>query len=164
MIKADMQLVAEITNGYISQSRIICLAVIVATNDYSNQSILTRVRNVDPYRKRTLGIITKPDKLNQGSKIEQAYFDLARNENIHFTLNWHVLKNRAFEKSFNSFMKRNASEAAFFKISLFKALPKQDISINSLRDRLSKLLFHHVQQKLLKLQKELQETLTETKT
>jgi len=162
--KADVQLVAEITDGYISQSRTICLAVIAATNDYANQGILTRVRNVDPHGERTLGIITKPDRLIPGSGMEQAYFDLARNEDVHFTLGWHVLKNRAFEESSNSFMERNALEAAFFRKSLFKALPKQDVGIGSLRDRLSKLLFHHVQQELPKLQEDLQEALTEAKT
>jgi GTPase SAR1 family protein len=98
--KADVQLVAEITDRYISQSRTICLAVIAATNDYANQGILTKVRNVDPKGERTLGIITKPDRLIPGSGMEKAYFDLARNEDVHFTLGWHVLKNRAFEESY----------------------------------------------------------------
>jgi hypothetical protein len=161
--KADVQLVAEITDGYISQSRTICLAVTAATNDYANQGILSKVRKVDPDGERTLGIITKPDRLIPGSGMEKAYFDLARNEDVHFTLGWHVLKNRAFEETSNSFMERNASEAAFFRKSLFKALPKQDVGIDSLRDRLSKLLFHHVQHELPKLQEDLQEALTEAK-
>jgi hypothetical protein len=55
-----------------------------------------------------------------------------------------MLKNRAFEKSSNFFIKRNVSEAAFFKKSFFKALPKQDVSINLLRDRFNKLFFYHV--------------------
>jgi GTPase SAR1 family protein len=162
--KADVQLVAEITDRYIGQSRTICLAVIAATNDYANQGILTKVRNVDPKGERTLGIITKPDRLSPGSGLEKAYFDLARNEDVHFTLGWHVLKNRAFEESSNSFMERNASEAAYFRKSIFKVLPKQDVGIDSLRDRLSKLLFHHVQQELPRLQEDLQEALTEAKT
>lgn len=69
--KADVQLVAEITDRYISQSRTICLAVIAATNDYANQGILTKVRNVDPKGERTLGIITKPDRLIPGSGMER---------------------------------------------------------------------------------------------
>ena len=60
--------------------------MIAAINDYTNQGILTRVRNVDPHRERTLGIITKPDRLIPGSGIEQAYFDLVRNEDVYFTL------------------------------------------------------------------------------
>ena len=62
----DVDLVAEITEHYISQPRTICLAVISATNDYSNQKILDKVRKVDPEGERTLGIITKPDGLAPG--------------------------------------------------------------------------------------------------
>jgi hypothetical protein len=84
--KADVQLVAEITDRYISQSRTICLAVIAATNDYANQGILTKVRNVDLKGERTLGIITKLNRLIPGSGMEKAYFDLSRNEDVYFTL------------------------------------------------------------------------------
>lgn len=45
---ADVAMVAEITDHYIKQPRTICLAVISATNDAANQSILRRVREVDP--------------------------------------------------------------------------------------------------------------------
>ncbi|KAI9659667.1 MAG: hypothetical protein M1829_006575 [Trizodia sp. TS-e1964] len=161
--KADVQLVAEITDRYISQSRTICLAVIAATNDYANQSILTKVRNVDPNGERTLGIITKPDRLIATSGSERAFFDLAKNDDIHFALGWHVLKNRAFDESSHSFMERNASEADYFKKSIFRHLPKQDVGIDSLRTRLSKLLFDHVQQELPKLQDDLREALSEAR-
>lgn len=46
--KADVQMVADITNHYIEQPRTICLAIISATNDAANQSILDRVRKFDP--------------------------------------------------------------------------------------------------------------------
>jgi GTPase SAR1 family protein len=44
----DKEMVAEITDFYIKQRRTICLAVIQATDDYANQPILTKVREVDP--------------------------------------------------------------------------------------------------------------------
>lgn len=44
----DVAMVGEITSRYIQQPRTICLAVISATNDAANQSILDRVREVDP--------------------------------------------------------------------------------------------------------------------
>jgi len=94
--KSDVQLVAEIIDRYLGQSYTICLAVIAviaATNNYANQGILTKVRKVDPKGEHTLGVITKPDRLTPDSRIEKAYFDLARNEDIHFALGWHVLKN-----------------------------------------------------------------------
>ena len=92
-------MVAEITNFYISQPRTICLAVVSATNDYANQPILTKVREVDLEGERTLGIITKPDRLDHGSGSEAAFIALARNEDIFFKLGWHVIKNRKFEES-----------------------------------------------------------------
>ena len=86
--KEDVDMVKEITHHYVSQPRTICLAVISATNDYANQSILTKVREVDPEGERTLGIITKPDRLPSGSGSEQAFLNLAQNEDVFFKLGW----------------------------------------------------------------------------
>lgn len=161
--KADVDLVAEITEQYILQPRTICLAVVSATNDYANQGILTRVRKVDPDGERTLGIITKPDRLPSGSGSEKAYLDLASNKDIFFKLGWHVLKNRSFEEGASSFEERNVSEANYFRKSNFKSLPRDCVGIDSLRNRLSTLLFEHVKQELPKLREDLEEALSDTK-
>ena len=161
--KADVDLVAEITDHYISQPRTICLAVISASNDYANQGILTKVRTVDPKGERTLGIITKPDRLSSGSGSEQAFISLARNEDIFFKLGWHVLKNRTFEEGSSSFLERNVSEASYFRRSNFKKLSKDCVGIDSLRYRLSQLLFDHVKQELPKLREDLDVALADSK-
>ena len=90
----DKDMVAEITDFYIKQRRTVCLAVIQATDDYANQPILTKVREVDPEGNRTLGIITKPDRLDPNSGTEAAFIAFARNEDVFFKLGWHVVKNR----------------------------------------------------------------------
>ncbi|KAK3065055.1 hypothetical protein LTS18_012276 [Coniosporium uncinatum] len=159
---ADLKLVHEITDRYISQSRTICLAVVSATNDYQNQLILTKVRNVDKDGERTLGIITKPDRLPAASGTEGAFLDLAGNNDIFFKFGWHVLKNRSFEEGSCSFLERNASEDLYFAISNFKSLPKDCVGVHALRERLSNLLFEHVKQELPKLQEDLQEALDDT--
>jgi len=158
----DVQLVTEITDHYISQPRTICLAVVSATNDYANQGILKKVRKVDPEGDRTLGIITKPDRLSSGSGSESAFLGLARNEDIFFKLGWHVLKNRSYEEGSSSFEQRNISEINYFRRSNFSTLPKECVGITSLRDRLSQLLFDHVKQELPKLRKDLEEAFTDT--
>ncbi|KAK2742332.1 hypothetical protein FQN57_005420 [Myotisia sp. PD_48] len=155
----DVRLVSEITEHYISQSRTICLAVVSATNDYANQPILTKVRSFDPQGERTLGIITKPDRLSSGSGTESAFIRLARNEDVFFKLGWHVLKNRKFEEATFSSLERNASEAQFFRTSNFKELPASSLGISSLTSRLSQLLFAHVYQELPKLQEDLETAL-----
>ena len=157
--KADVDLVREITDHYISQSRTICLAVVSATNDYANQGILSRVREVDPQGERTLGIITKPDRLPAGSPTESAYIKLALNEDVFFKLGWHVVKNRSFEEGTSSFEERNASERSYFKRSNFKSLPKENVGIDTLRVRLCNLLFEHVKRELPKLNNDLNEAL-----
>jgi GTPase SAR1 family protein len=161
--KSDVDLVKEITDHYISNPRTICLAVVSATNDYANQGILSKVRDVDPNGERTLGIITKPDRLPSGSGSETAYLNLARNEDVFFKLGWHVLKNRSYEEGHSSFEQRNASEAAYFRTSNFKILPKDNVGIESLRTRLSKLLFNHVKQELPKLREDLDKALGDNK-
>ena len=161
--EADVDMVKEITDHYISQPRTICLAVIAATNDYANQGILTKVRKVDPKGERTLGIITKPDRLPKGSGSEKAYLELARNEDVHISLGWHVLKNRAFEDGASSFADRNASEATYFRTSNFKTLPRDCVGINALRTRLSQLLFDHIKQELPRLREDLELALANTK-
>ncbi len=160
LTKADVNLVAEITDQYITQPRTICLAVVSGANDYANQKILTKVREVDPEGDRTLGIITKPDRLDSGSGSEKAFIGLAQNQDIHFKLGWHVLKNRKFEETDFSLMERNAAEETYFRTSNFKILPADCVGVDALRVRLSKLLFEHVRQELPKLRRDLEGALT----
>lgn len=61
-----------------SNERSIILAVVTAKNDYSNQIILKRAREFDPDGIRTLGIITKPASLVQGSISEASFFELGK--------------------------------------------------------------------------------------
>lgn len=156
---ADVAMVAEITDSYIRQPRTICLAVVSATNDAANQPILQRVRKFDPQGERTLGVITKPDRLSEGSGSEAKFLELARNEDVFFKLGWHVIKNRKFEESKFSIDERNLSEKTFFRTSNFKTLPKENVGIDALRTKLSQLLFEHVKKELPRLQEDLERAL-----
>lgn len=157
--KADVDLVGEITDQYIKQPRTICLAVVSGANDYANQKILTKVREVDPEGDRTLGIITKPDRLDSGSGSETAFLELAQNQDIHFKLGWHVLKNRKFDERDFTLQERNVAEQKYFRTSNFKCLPSDCVGIDTLRVRLSKLLFEHVRHELPKLRSDLEDAL-----
>lgn len=161
--KDDVELVKQLTEDYIKQSRTICLAVVTATNDYANQGILGRVKEADPKGTRSLGIITKPDRLDAGSGSERAIISLARNEDIFFKLGWHVLRNRSFQDGETTFKARNQLEDIFFQTSNLKVLDKASVGIDNLRKRLSHLLFEHIQRELPKLNEELEEALANAK-
>ena len=154
--KADVGIVAGITDRYIQQGRTICLAVVSGANDHANQMILTKVREVDPRGDRTLGIITKPDRLPANSASESKFIELAKNEDIFFKLGWHVLKNRSFEERDCSLEERNATEITYFRNYNFKVLPAHSLGIDTLRIRLSQLLFEHIKHELPKLRKDLE--------
>jgi GTPase SAR1 family protein len=153
--KQDRETVNAITDFYLQQPRTICLAVISTANDYANQSILTKVREVDPAGERTLGIITKPDRLNHGSNVESAFIKLAENKDVFFQLGWHVLKNREFQEDHFSLNQRNESEMTYFQSSNFKRLLPECVGIEALRTRLSQLLFEHIKRELPNLQRDL---------
>ena len=157
--KDDIQLVSQITDQYISRSRTICLAVVSASNDYSNQKILTKVRDVDPDGQRTIGIITKPDIPPAGSGSEAAFLELARNEDVKFSLGWHVLKNREYKQRDFTLQQRKDAEDTFFRTTNWKTLPDHCRGIDALRTRLSHLLFEHVKEELPKLREDLENAL-----
>jgi GTPase SAR1 family protein len=158
----DVQMVSGLVDQYISNPRTIILPIVSAKNDYANQIILNRARDVDKHGSRTLGIITKPDDLHPDSENEASFISLAKNEDIFFALGWHILKNRGFKDSNCSFAQRNNSERAFFSQGKWQHLPQDCVGIDSLRTRLSDLLFQHVREELPKLREELNRKYEET--
>lgn len=92
--EADVKLIHSLVGDYLAEKRTVMLAVISAKDDYANQAILTKCREVDKDGKRTLGIVTKPDYLRPGSANEQIWLNLAQNRDVYFELGWHILKNR----------------------------------------------------------------------
>jgi hypothetical protein len=128
------------------------------------RGILGRVQKVDPEGERTLGIITKPDRVEPNSGSERAFLDLANNCGVFLKLGWHVLRNRNYEERDTSFLERNAAESTFFATSNFRILPKDCVGIDSLRSRLSLLLFEHVKHELPRLRDDLEIALTDAQT
>ncbi|KAI9767367.1 MAG: hypothetical protein M1840_005777 [Geoglossum simile] len=69
----DVKLVSQLVLSYMENPRTIILAVFSAMNDIANQTVLKRAKEVDHEGLRTLGLITKPDTLPQGSESEMAF-------------------------------------------------------------------------------------------
>lgn len=90
----DAEAVTSLVRAYMGKSRSIILAVVSAKNDFANQIVTKYAREFDPQGARTLGIITKPDTLFQGSDSEKSFVELAQNKDVAFRLGWHVVRNR----------------------------------------------------------------------
>lgn len=144
----DVDLVTVLVKSYMKSPRSIILAVVSAKNDFANQIVLKRAREVDPEGLRTLGIITKPDTLLGGSESEAVFVSLARNEQVEFKLGWHVVKNQDLGKGEFDPETRDREETEYFAISSFSALPAGSRGVSRLRKRLSKVLFNQIRRQL----------------
>jgi GTPase SAR1 family protein len=161
---ADVELITELVSSYMKNPRSVILAVVSAKNDYANQIILKRARQVDPEGFRTLGLITKPDTLPKGSESEAEFVNLASNDNIHFRLGWHVVKNRDYDERNMSSEERDQSEKTFFSKGVWKDLPRDMVGVDSLRRRLSKILLEQIKIYLPSLIEDIRQNLRECKT
>jgi hypothetical protein len=158
----DVKLIQELVLDYMKNPRTIILAVITAKNDYANQIVLKHCQAIDPSGRRTLGIITKPDTLTEGTANQRAWLDLAQNRDIYFELGWHMVKNRSDLEGTKSFSQRNTAERQFFSKGAYLDLPSHCKGIETLRSRLSALLHNHLKTELPHLKAELMEKLSYT--
>ena len=107
-------------------------------------------------------MITKTDFLWAGSENEASWLELAQNKAIHFELGWHLMKNRGEQEGQLSFGERNLKEQLFFSRGKYQALLQHMKGVDSLRQRLSKLLFDHLKRELPQLKAELDEMVEST--
>jgi hypothetical protein len=140
----DAERVKTLVLSYMKNPRSIILAVVSAKNDFNNQSITKHSREIDPTGRRTLGLITKPDTLYEGSDSERFYLELAQNKEVKFRLGWHVLRNRDFTTRDSTTEERDRNEASFFEKGIWKSLSADETGIHSLKSRLSKILKDHI--------------------
>jgi hypothetical protein len=58
--------------SYMKQHRVL------ADDPFANQPVTKFARQIDPFGTKTLGLITKPEKIERGSDSEAYYVELAR--------------------------------------------------------------------------------------
>jgi hypothetical protein len=136
----DAAMVKLLVRSYMKKSRSIILAVVSAKNDLALQIVTNYAREMDPHGARTLGILTKPDTLHEGSASESAFVQLAKNQNVVFRLGWHVLVNRDFNNRDCSTQERDRAEREFFANGIWTSLPPGHVGIGALKPRLSRVL------------------------
>lgn len=145
----DAALVQNLVLNYMRQRRSIILAVVTADNPFANQPVTKFAREIDPQGKRTLGLITKPDKIDKGSDSERYYIELAQNQNVKLTLGWHVLRNRSHATADDTAEERDDREAEFFANSVWgQSLDKSQLGVDSLRERLRHVLWNQIKEGL----------------
>lgn len=144
----DLELVQNLVTSYMKQRRSIILAVVAADNAFANQPVTKFARDIDPRGTRTLGLITKPDKIDHGSENEAYYVDMAQNLNVRLTLGWHVLRNKGFDTLDDTTQQRDKRETDFFATSAWNILEPSQLGVERLRERLREVLWNQIRQGL----------------
>ncbi|OHW99984.1 dynamin family protein [Colletotrichum incanum] len=140
--------VMELVRSYMKKQNSIILAIVSANNQLANQAVLQVAANFDPAKKRTLGVITKPDHLHPGSSNERDYIQIIRGRETrhNLLLGWHVLRNQAdYEKSVGT---RDEVEEQFLNSGAWASIPRANRGVAALRKKLSQILLSHFKQNL----------------
>ncbi|ROW00092.1 hypothetical protein VSDG_03570 [Cytospora chrysosperma] len=164
------KMVDKLANRYMERKNSIILAIVTGHNGFANQKVLTEARKHDPGHhpslrdpERTLGILTKPDRIAPGSDDEEKYLQLIQNKESANKLNlgWHVLRNRAENETGLSDEDRDAAEAEFLSNGVWKKVRPVDKGIKSLRSKLSKVLVDHIKKSLPSVREDIEKSIEE---
>ncbi|KAH5253821.1 hypothetical protein HBI71_143110 [Parastagonospora nodorum] len=155
--KEDIALVDQMVHGYMSNPRSVMLIVVPCNVDIATQEILERAEDLDPEGIRTLGVLTKPDLIDQGG--EGAVVDLLEERKHRLRLGWHLLRNPG-QSDLNAERCRHAIEVEFFtKKAPWNSLDKEKLGVQALRVRLQAILEDHIRREFPKVRSELSQKL-----
>lgn len=155
--------IREMTLLHLKNPRAVVLAVVSAINDTQNQEILSLVKKANA-EDRTLGIITKPDRVSTAADEQQSLLSLARNEEIRLGLGWHVLRNLSHDEAEDRRNERDEVEETFFSSVLWANQDRDILGITTLRKKLSRCLFDCIKRDLPTLLDEMQRQTTQCRT
>lgn len=158
----DVQLVYDLVDAYLESSWTIILAVVPASSDVDTQGVIQRARRFDRDGDRTVGIITKPDLINQGTESRVAR--LAKNiDKTKLKLGFFLLKNPSpaqLEQGIG-LAEHHRAEIDFFSSGPWKreALDRSRIGVEKLRSFLQDLLDSHMEGELPKVREDIRSLL-----
>lgn len=148
--KDDIALVEKMVHGYMANSRSVMLVVVPCNVDIATQEVVELAEDLDPEGDRTLGVLTKPDLVDNGA--EKAIVELIEDKRHQLKLGWHLLRNPGQAELSNQSKTRSAIEKTFFiQVEPWNALDKEKVGIESLRCRLQEILAAHIRREFPKV-------------
>ena len=156
--EADMILVRRIMNRYIRDERTIILAVIPSNTDIATQEILTIAKEMDPKGLRTLGVLTKPDLIDNGG--EENVMMLVEGKRNPLRLGYHMVRNRGQSELSSTSVVREQKERDFFMGDPWSRLERDRVGTAALQKRLQGLLIDITRREFPKVQTQITKQLT----
>ncbi|KAF8315710.1 hypothetical protein DL93DRAFT_2057038, partial [Clavulina sp. PMI_390] len=161
----DVQAVRQLASEYVKNPNALILLTVTCETDPDNQGAYDLVTKYDPTGRRTIGVTTKPDRIEVGQ--EATWFKLLNNQVMHVENGWYCVKLPGPEQLRQNITWEAAREheAEFFgNLPWANQLTLRDrYGVPSLTQQLSFLLSELIAEKLPELLKEIERILVETR-
>ncbi|CAE6452553.1 unnamed protein product [Rhizoctonia solani] len=158
--EADIELVKRLVTSYIKKESCIILLTVTCETDFENQGARSLAKQHDPDGKRTIGVLTKPDRIERGE--EQKWLAFIRGETEVLSKGWFCVKQPSpseLEEKL-SWSEARQREQEFFSTGhpwATQSLPvRQHFGTARLTTRLSEILSDLIQNRMPSLIQEIQ--------
>ena len=149
----DIESINGLIDTYMQKKRTIILAVIPCTADIATSEILTRASRVDPLGERTIGVLTKPDLIPDGTAYQ--WEQVLANETKKLHHGYFCVRNRSHKELTDEINVEAAreNERKFFQ-NRFQDFEGRT-GIQNLTSKLTELLVSHIHESIPAMFKEL---------
>jgi GTP-binding protein EngB required for normal cell division len=148
------QITKEMAKRYCADPRTIILAVVPANQDMSTSDALQMAMELDPKGTRTLGVVTKIDIMDRGTNAKK----MIMGEEVSLRLGYVGVKGRSkHDIDHKVTVKKGLDEEKQYFAShpVYSTMPPGYLGIETLTQKLTKILFHHIRNYLPEILKEI---------
>ncbi|KAF7428945.1 hypothetical protein PC9H_008182 [Pleurotus ostreatus] len=162
----DIQLVESLVTSYISKPSCVILLTVACETDFENQGAHQLAKKHDPHGKRTIGVLTKPDRIPTGE--EGRWLRFIQNEIEPLENNWFCVKQPSSNDLKQGVTWANARqrENEFFSMTApwcnLESMYQKYLRTGNLVERASSILSDLISRRLPVIQEELQKALRKT--
>jgi hypothetical protein len=140
--------IRNMVSDYIKNDRAIILLVMPARTDLEVDLAFDLAKEYDPDGKRTVGVITKIDLMNNGTDISD-YLEGRISKSLQLNYGYYAIKNQSQSNSHSYtqslFTLMTQSEKDYFnEHPIYKSMSNERLGINNLILNLSKILIEHI--------------------
>lgn len=159
----DIALVEGLVTSYIKKTSCIILLTVACETDFENQGAHRLAKQHDPEGKRTIGVLTKPDRIPTGE--ESSWLPFIRNEKEALENNWYCVKQPSSNdiKQKMTWFGARQSEDEYFSMtapwSELDTVYQKYLRTSNLVERLSSILSDLISKRLPQIQDELEKSI-----
>ncbi|KAJ1300015.1 hypothetical protein OPQ81_011849 [Rhizoctonia solani] len=150
--KGDIKLVQKLISSYMSKASTINLIVLTCESDYETQAAGLLAKKYDPTGERTIGVLTKPDRIEPGQ--EDQWIPLIAGERNPLTNGWYCVKQLSprDREAGLSWEEARAQESEYFETapawSAIREQLKSNVGSKNLAVKLGEVLSNEIKKRL----------------